>query len=148
MAFFFGAFQMMMPCLGWAAGSALRGFIADIDHWIAFGLLFLIGAKMITEAMRAEDGVKTDPFELKTLLLLSVATSIDALAAGLGFAFLKVAILFPVVIIGLTTFLFSFAGVWAGARFGNVLAAKARLAGGLILIGIGTKILIEHLSGG
>jgi putative Mn2+ efflux pump MntP len=146
MALFFGAFQALMPVVGWLAGLSLRDWIASIDHWIAFGLLGFIGIKMIVESARLDpDGKKSDPMKLMVLLMLSVATSIDALAVGLTFAILQVSILLPVLVIGIITFVLSFAGVYIGDRFGHFFEKKIEIIGGIILIGIGTKILIEHL---
>ena len=146
-AIFFGAFQAIMPVIGWLAGLGLRELIAQVDHWIAFGLLFLIGCRMIYESTKARSDKKMlNPLSLGVLVLLSVATSIDALAAGVSLAFLKISILLPVIIIGIVTLLLSFLGVFVGDRSGHLFQNKAEFAGGLVLIGIGTKILIEHLS--
>lgn len=146
-AIFFGAFQAIMPVIGWLAGFGLRELMARVDHWIAFGLLFLIGCRMIYESTKARSERKVlNPLRLGVLLLLSVATSIDALAAGVSLAFLKISILLPVIIIGIVTLLLSFLGVFVGDRSGHLLENKAEFAGGVVLIGIGTKILIEHLS--
>ena len=146
-AIFFGAFQAIMPVIGWLAGLGLRELIAKVDHWIAFGLLFLIGCRMIYESTKARSDKKMlNPLSLGVLVLLSVATSIDALAAGVSLAFLKISILLPVMIIGIVTLLLSFLGVFVGDRSGHLFQNKAEFAGGLVLIGIGTKILIEHLS--
>ena len=145
-AVFFGMFQAIMPVLGWAAGLGFRGFISGVDHWIAFGLLSIIGVKMIFESRAMDSGKKpADPLNIYTLLILSVATSIDALAVGLSLSLLSVSIISPSVIIGITTFLFSFAGVYIGKRVGHFFEKKIEIAGGLILLGIGVKILIEHL---
>jgi putative Mn2+ efflux pump MntP len=144
-AIFFGAFQAAMPVLGWLAGLGLRELISQIDHWIAFGLLSLIGCRMIYESTKARSQKKIlNPLSLGVLLLLSVATSIDALAAGVSFAFLKTSIVIPVIVIGGITFLLSFIGVFVGDKSGHLFESKAELVGGLVLIGIGTKILIEH----
>jgi putative Mn2+ efflux pump MntP len=144
-AIFFGAFQAFMPVIGWLAGLGLRELISRVDHWIAFGLLCLIGCRMIYESTRGGSEKKIlNPLSLGVLLVLSVATSIDALAAGVSFAFLKVSILIPIIVIGSVTFLLSFLGVFVGNRSGRFLQSKAELVGGLVLIGIGTKILIEH----
>lgn len=145
-ATFFGMFQAIMPVIGWSAGLGFRGFISGVDHWIAFGLLSLIGFKMIFES-RAMDSDKksTDPLNIYTLLILSVATSIDALAVGLSLSLLNISIINPSIIIGVTTFMFSFAGVYIGKRAGHFFEKKIETAGGIILIVIGVKILIEHL---
>ena len=144
-AAFFGGFQAVMPLIGWAAGLVLENFISSIDHWIAFALLVFIGCKMIYEAFKkAEDREKFNTLTISMLLLLSIATSIDAFAVGISFAFLKVAIITPVIIIGIITFLLSFAGVFIGSKLGHIFERKIEILGGLILIGIGVKILIEH----
>lgn len=145
-AIFFGSFQAVMPVVGWLAGLSLRDFISDVDHWIAFGLLSFVGCKMIYEAIRTEAGEKEiDPLNLYVLLMLSVATSIDALAIGVSFAFLKISIVTPVIVIGIVTFLLSYLGTFVGNRLGHFFEKKIEIVGGLILIGIGMKILVEHL---
>jgi len=145
-AAFFGLFQAGMPLIGWLAGLSVMEFISSIDHWTAFGLLSLIGCKMIYESVKRQPGEKKIiSMNASVLLLLSVATSIDALAVGLSFAFLKIYIAAPITVIGTVTFLLSFIGVFAGNKFGHLLEKKIEIAGGLILIGIGTKILLEHL---
>jgi len=147
MGLFFGAFQALMPVIGWLAGIGMKSFIAGWDHWIAFGLLTLVGGKMIYEAMEikeTEEG-RGSPFDTGTLFVLAVATSIDALAVGVTFSMLSVSIVLPVVIIGLVTFALSAAGVRLGVKGGNLFEGKIEIAGGLILFGIGLKILLEHL---
>jgi putative Mn2+ efflux pump MntP len=150
MAFYFGFFQMLMPVIGWLAGLGFKNIIARFDHWLAFGLLFMIGGKMIREARRPADcrSSRNNLHSLPVLLGLAVATSIDALAVGLSFSLLAVDIITPVVIIGLVTFSLSFLGVLAGHKFGSLVAGKVEIMGGLILIAIGFKILISHLYGG
>jgi len=143
---FFGGFQALMPFLGFIAGVNLRHFIGGIDHWIAFFLLSFIGGKMIYEAFKIDEAGKKDLLGTLTLFILSVATSIDAFAVGLSFAFLKVAILKPVVIIGCTTFAICFCGLLIGKKAGHFFESKIEIIGGLILIGIGLKILIQHLA--
>jgi putative Mn2+ efflux pump MntP len=146
MASFFGGFQMLMPVLGWFAGYGLRRFITGVDHWIAFGLLLLVGGRMIYEALHEDScEARPDPFRWATLFALAVATSIDALAVGVTLSFLTTSLVVPVAIIGAVTFALSFGGVLAGRRIGGVLGNKVEIAGGVILIGIGLKILIEHL---
>jgi len=143
---FFGSFQAVMPVIGWLAGLNLRELISGLDHWVAFMLLLIVGARMIYEATRPEYCErKIDPLKHKTLLLLSVATSIDALAVGLSFAFLNISIVLPVIIIGLITFSISFFGVLGGKKIGCYFRKKVEIAGGLILIGIGLKILVQHI---
>ena len=143
----FGAFQAFMPLIGWLAGLKLKDFIGGVDHWIAFGLLGLIGGKMIWESMKMDSGEKSaNALTPLVLLSLSVATSIDALAVGVSFAFLKVGIVVPILVIGLVTFVLSFLGVMVGNKIGHFFEKKIETIGGLILIGIGIKILIEHLA--
>ena len=145
-AVFFGGFQAIMPVIGWLAGLTVKSLIENVDHWIAFGLLAFIGGKMIYESFKLEQDEKAlDPLNILVLFMLAIATSIDALAVGLTFAFLKIKILTPIVIIGCTTFIISFIGVYIGDRFGHFFEKKMEFLGGLILIGIGLKILIEHL---
>lgn len=146
-ALFFGSFQAIMPVIGWLAGLSLRDFISDIDHWIAFGLLSFIGCKMIYEAFGMEaDRKEVSPLNLYVLLMLSVATSIDALAVGVSFAFLKISIATPVLVIGIVTFLLSYLGVFVGNRLGHFFEKQIEILGGLVLIGIGVKILVGHLA--
>jgi putative Mn2+ efflux pump MntP len=145
-AFFFGLFQGVMPVVGWLAGFNLRQFISAVDHWVAFGLLLIIGIKMMVEPLRKRpDKKKINPLNVYVLLVLAVATSIDALAVGLSLAFLKLLIITPAIIIGIVTFMLSFIGVFLGNRTGDFLKSKVEFLGGLILIIIGAKILIEHL---
>ena len=144
-ALFFGGFQALMPLAGWALGRQFEQYITRVDHWIAFLLLGWIGGKMIWDAFHGEGASCRAGFNLRELLMLAVATSIDALAVGVTFAFLKVSILPAVGLIGCTTFVLSLAGVWTGRRFGGKLKDKATLAGGVILCLIGLKILLEHL---
>lgn len=143
-AVFFGLFQAVMPLIGWLAGLSLKDFISGVDHWIAFGLLSTIGCKMIYESAKIQSN-NFDPLNIYVLLMLSIATSIDALAVGVTFAFLEISIVTPIVIIGVVTFLLSFIGVFVGNRFGHFFEKKIELAGGLILICIGVKILVEHM---
>jgi putative Mn2+ efflux pump MntP len=143
-AFFFGAFQGLMPVAGWFMGSGLRVYLAHVDHWVAFALLSFIGLKMIYESRKMNSKEKKIE-NLYVLLILSVATSIDALAVGLSLSFLNVSIITPAVVISIVTFLFSFAGVLIGNRLGHFFERKIEVVGGLILILIGLKILIEHL---
>lgn len=144
-AFSFGFFQALMPVIGWLLGLQFEAYITSIDHWIAFALLGLIGGKMIWDSFHEEDEVFQDRFSWKELLLLSVATSIDAMAVGITFAFLQVQIIASAAIIGCTTCILSLIGVCVGQKFGGRFKNKATLAGGVILCLIGTKILLEHL---
>jgi putative Mn2+ efflux pump MntP len=147
-AAWFGAFQAIMPVLGWLGGVKLREAVAGVDHWIVFGMLGFIGAKMIYEAFKIEEvEKKSDPLDVYVLFVLSVATSIDALAVGVSFAFQGVNIVMPVVIIGAITFVISFAGVWIGDKGKHVFEKKMEIVAGLILIGIGVKVLLEGLLG-
>lgn len=141
----FGAFQAIMPVIGWAGGMALRTLLQALDHWIAFGLLLFIGGKMIWESRQLPEQSPCNPLHPKTLLLLAVATSIDALAVGVTFAFLNITLIGAVLVIGAVTFVLSFAGVYIGTHFGHLFEKKMELAGGVVLIGIGVKILVEHL---
>lgn len=142
----FGLFQALMPLVGWLGGMKLRVVIGKVDHWVAFGLLFFIGSKMIYESFKIESVEKKgDPLDIYVLFVLSVATSIDALAVGLSFAMLKVSIVMPVLVIGSVTFLLSFLGVWIGDKCGHLFEKKIEIIGGLLLIAVGAKILIAHL---
>lgn len=149
---FFGGFQALMPLIGWLLGTRFAAYIKSVDHWIAFVLLALIGGNMIREAVSgddesSDDGIMDPPLDIKELAMLAVATSIDALAAGITFAFLNVSIVPAVALIGCTTFVISIGGVVIGKYFGNKYEKRASFAGGVILILIGTKILMEHLIG-
>ena len=141
----FGGFQALMPALGYLLGSQFKDSITAVDHCIAFILLGIIGGNMIREACSGECEKENDSLDIKTMFLLAVATSIDALAVGITFAFLKVNIVAAVSFIGATTFIISAAGVKIGNIFGTKYKAKAELAGGVILILLGLKILLEHL---
>ena len=140
----FGGFQALMPIIGYFLGSTFMKYISAIDHWVAFILLFLIGLNMIKESFAAEEEAVSSSFAFKTMLVMAVATSIDALAVGITFAFLKVNIFLSAALIGITTFAFSAAGIKIGGIFGCKFKSKAELAGGIILILLGTKILLEH----
>ena len=148
-ALFFGGFQALMPTLGWLLGSQFAGYIQSFDHWVAFILLALIGFNMAREALSPEDEEEACAVEtrldLKQLFLLAVATSIDALAVGVTFAFLDVKIGPAAAIIGCTTFVLSLAGVAVGNFFGARYKKRAELTGGIILVLLGVKILLEHL---
>lgn len=141
----FGGFQALMPAAGYLLGVQFQEGISAIDHWIAFILLSIIGANMIREACSGDCDSENDSLDIRTMFLLAVATSIDALAVGITFAFLKVQIAAAVLFIGITTFAISAAGVKIGNVFGTKYKAKAEFAGGLILILLGVKILFEHL---
>lgn len=142
----FGFFQFIMPVIGWSAGLTVSTFIQDYDHWLAFLLLAAIGGKMIYDALRDGQAISSpDPTRGIPLLMLSIATSIDALAVGLSLAFLKVAIFYPSVVIGAVAFVMTWTGMAFGERLGRVFGKKVEIAGGLILLGIGIKILLEHI---
>lgn len=145
-ALFFGLFQAIMPLLGWAAGFSLKDFISSIAHWVVFVLLTAIGTKMIYESrVIKKEEKEVVILGIYTLLLLSIATSIDAFAVGFSLSALNVSIINPALIIGIITFILSFFGVFIGNRFGHLFESKIEIVGGVILIGIGIKILIEHL---
>ncbi len=142
----FGGFQAIMPLIGWLAGLGLKQFLGHLDHWIAFVLLSAIGGKMIYEAFQLEKAEKADnPLNLAVLLILGIATSMDALVVGVTFAMIKVAIVTPVILIGSVTFIFCLVGVYIGDVFGHFFEKKIEIVGGLVLIGMGLKILIQHL---
>jgi Predicted membrane protein len=141
----FGGFQALMPVIGYFLGIQFESFIVSIDHWIAFGLLVLIGSNMIREAFLPDDKESNCSLNPKNMFVLAVATSIDALAVGITFAFLQVNIWLAVLIIGLTTFAFSAIGSKIGNTFGSNYQSKAEITGGVILILIGLKIFLEHL---
>ena len=143
----FGGFQVLMPIVGYFLGAQFQEMIEAYDHWIAFGLLFLIGANMIREAIwgEKEEGENNGSLDFKTMFFLAIATSIDALAVGVSFACIQVKLWSSVIIIGLTTFVFSVLGVKIGNVFGSKYEKSAGIIGGIILILIGLKILLEHL---
>ena len=143
----FGFFQALMPTIGYFLGAQFQEMIEAYDHWIAFGLLFLIGTNMIREAIwgKKEEGESSGSLDFKTMFLLAIATSIDALAVGVSFACIQVKLWSSVAIIGITTFLFSISGVKIGHLFGSKYEKSAGIIGGIILILIGLKILLEHL---
>jgi putative Mn2+ efflux pump MntP len=148
-AAWFGIFQAIMPLLGWIGGLRLQRFISGIDHWVVFGLLLFIGIKMIYEAYRIESVEdKSNPMDISVLFILSIATSIDALAAGFSFALLNVSVVTPVIIIGVITFIMSFIGVWIGDKGTHFFEKKMEIAAGIVLIFIGLKVLLEHLISG
>ena len=148
-ALFFGGFQALMPLLGWFLGSGFQSFIEPVDHWIAFALLAFIGAKMLWDAFHDDEeesnSVEDARLDLKELVMLAIATSIDALAVGISFAFLQVDIVPAVALIGIITFALSFVGVAVGHAFGSRFEKPATIIGGIVLIAIGLKILLEHL---
>lgn len=144
-AAWFGGFQALMPLIGYFIGISFADMVSDIDHWIAFVLLAIIGGKMIKEACQKDEDNEFNPdFSFKTMFLLAVATSIDALAVGVSFACLRVDIWTSILVIGLMTGAFSALGVLLGHMFGSRFKSKAEFLGGLILVAIGIKILLEH----
>lgn len=143
---YFGGFQALMPLLGYLLGVRFEAMVANVDHWIAFVLLGLIGANMVRES-RAEEEKLDDSFTVSTMLLLAVATSIDALAIGVTFAFLGVNIIEAIILIGITTGIISGVGLKIGNVFGSRYKSKAEMAGGIVLILMGIKILVQHLLG-
>lgn len=149
MAFFFGFFQALMPFLGWLGASHFSHLIEAYDHWIAFGLLAFLGIRMIRAYFKDNEECCFDPTRLKVILTLAIATSIDALAVGISFAFAGFndigTLFFPLWVIGLASFIISLAGSFIGIFFGKRFNLRMELFGGLVLIGIGSKILIEHL---
>ncbi len=146
-ALFFGGSQAIMPVIGWLLGKQFENYITSVDHWIAFGLLVFIGGKMLFETFKKDESPDKceTALDLKRLSLMAVATSIDALAVGVTFAFLKVSIVPSVLTIGLVTFAFTLIGVLIGHKFGARFKTKAEAAGGIVLILIGAKILLDHL---
>ena len=145
-AAYFGGFQALMPLLGYLLGVRFEAMVANVDHWIAFVLLGLIGANMVRESRAGEEKLD-DSFTVSTMLLLAVATSIDALAIGVSFAFLGVNIVEAIILIGITTGIISGVGLKIGNVFGSRYKSKAEMAGGIVLILMGIKILVQHLLG-
>ena len=147
---FFGGAQALMPLIGWILGNQFESYITSIDHWIAFALLAFIGGKMVIEALKKEDNeceACKNEFKISELAIMAIATSIDALAVGITFAVLaNVNIVHGITVIGVTTFALCVGGTFIGYKFGSALKNKAELAGGIVLILIGLKILLEHLN--
>ena len=144
---FFGGFQAIMPFIGWLLGIQFEQYIVSFDHWVAFVLLGFIGGKMIYEAIKGEEEetCACERLNIKELFVLAIATSIDALAVGITFATMAVSVIFASALIGIITFFICLLGVYLGSWFGNLLGNKAEITGGVVLIGIGVKILFEHL---
>jgi putative Mn2+ efflux pump MntP len=148
LSFHFGLFQFIMPVIGWYAGSTIVGYIAAFDHWIAFGLLGYVGGRMILSGLgKKEESFRGDPSRGYMLITLSVATSIDALAVGLSLAMIQVSIWYPSVVIGVVAGILSIVGVGMGRRLGIAFGKRMEVAGGIILILIGLRILYTHLTG-
>lgn len=149
LAFHFGLFQAMMPAIGWAGGKAIEYYIRTWDHWVAFALLVGIGTKAIYEALRGGDDTpipQRDPTRGYSLVLLSVATSIDALAVGLSLGILEAGLLYPCVLIGVVTCFLTVIGMLFGARLGARFGKRVEVLGGIVLIAIGVKIILEHIT--
>ncbi len=149
LAFHFGLFQAMMPVIGWAAGSAVHKYIAAFDHWVAFGLLALVGGKMVWGAFCSEEEKQSpkDPTSGRTLVFLSVATSIDALAVGLSLAMIESTIIVPALVIGVVAAILTAVGMVVGRKIGALWGKRVEVVGGLILVAIGVKIVFEHTLG-
>jgi putative Mn2+ efflux pump MntP len=144
---YFGLFQFLMPVAGWFAGVSVADIIAGYGHWIAFGLLSLVGGKMIMESYYGKAKVNaTDPTKGLSVIILSVATSIDALAVGFSFALLKMPVLYPSTVIGIVAFVMTVCGMLFGGKLGKIFGKRVEIFGGLLLIGIGVKILMEHMA--
>ena len=145
LAFHFGLFQFLMPVMGWLVGIKIAPLVQSSDHWIAFVLLGYVGGKMIHESFQKGEIIRKDPSKGKMLVLLSVATSIDALVVGFSMAIIRVSIWYPGFIIGIVTAVFSIMGIYLGKVIGDKAGKKMEFIGGLVIIGIGVKILLEHL---
>jgi len=148
LAWHFGLFQFFMPIIGWLAGLSVAHWVSGLDHWVAFGCLTAIGLHMIYEALWGDEEARAakDPTRGASLIVLSVATSIDALAVGFSLALLGIEIWFPAVVIGIVAFAFTAIGLHLGCRFGALFGKRMEVLGGLVLIGIGVKIVIDHVS--
>ncbi len=144
-ALYFGIFQALMPTIGFLLGTTFQTLVVDIDHWLAFILLGITGGNMIYESFNDESEKRSDSLDFKTMILLAIATSIDALAVGITFAFFEINIFSTICIIGIVTFILSTLGVRIGNKFGDKFQNKAEIIGGLIIILIGLKILLSHL---
>ncbi|MDP3948200.1 MAG: manganese efflux pump MntP family protein [bacterium] len=142
----FGIFQAVMPIIGWSVGEAMKGFIGGIDHWIAFGLLGIIGINMIRESLSDESSERKNLLDTNTLIFLAIATSIDALVVGITLSLIKIPFILSISIIGLVTFIICFLGFLFGEKLGARFGKKIEVLGGLALIAIGVKILIEHIA--
>ena len=147
LAFHFGLFQALMPVLGWLGGLSIQSYIAGIDHWVAFGLLAFVGGRMIRSGFDANsESHGCDPSRGSMLIILSIAVSIDALAVGLSLAVMRVSIFYPALVIGIITGGLSLLGLRLGGRLGQAFGKRMEIIGGLILIGIGLRVLISHLT--
>jgi putative Mn2+ efflux pump MntP len=150
LAWHFGLFQALMPVVGWAAGTSVRPWIEGWDHWLAFILLSVVGGRMIFESVRSSSGesIRTDPTRGWSLVVLSIATSIDALAVGLSFAALGVQVWFPAAVIGVTAGVMTLLGTFGGRALGSRFGSRMAVVGGFVLIAIGVWVLFEHLAKG
>jgi putative Mn2+ efflux pump MntP len=144
-AFVLAFFQALMPLIGWIGGTQLEKYLSHFDHWIAFCLLTVLGLKMIIESIRSEDEKKLNPLIPRVLLIMALATSIDALVVGISLAFIQTKIILAVLIIGFVTFVFAMTGMLAGKKVSGKFGSKMEILGGLILIGIGLKVLVSHI---
>jgi putative Mn2+ efflux pump MntP len=144
-AIFFAVFQAVMPLLGWLIGYSVKSYIEPVDHWIAFGLLTIIGGKMIVESIKPIEEKSINPNDLKVIIFMSLATTIDAFVVGITFAFFSVNLVFSSFIIGLVTFIAAMLGMLFGKNIGSRFGQKMEVLGGLILISLGIKILLEHI---
>lgn len=142
---YLAVFQGVFPVLGWVLGAGFSKHMEKIDHWVAFILLVIVGGKMLIESFKHEEHKCFNPTKTSILISMAIATSIDAAVVGVGFGLLKVSILIPFILITLTTFIFSMSGIFVGTRFGERYKSKAEFVGGIVLIGLGTKTLIEHM---
>ena len=145
LAFHFGLFQCLMPIVGWLAGTSIEPYIRDVDHWVAFALLVFVGGRMLWSASRADHEMNADPSRGWTLVMLSIAVSIDALAVGLSLALVGVAVVFPALLIGVTTGVLSLLGLKLGISMGRALGRSVGIVGGVVLIGIGVRVLLQHV---
>ena len=147
LSFHLGLFQFLMPVVGWLAGLSIQQYVLPYDHWVAFVLLFWVGLRMISSAVDDKQAAPQDPSRGMLLVIFSVATSLDALAIGVSLALIQVSIWYPAVVIGVVTGVTSFAGILLGQRFSKRLGKEATIAGGIVLILIGARILVTHLAG-
>ncbi len=146
LSFHFGLFQCLMPILGWLIGSRIEFLVGQVDHWIAFGLLAFVGTRMIRSGLDADgESYSSDPSRGRTLVILAVATSIDAMAVGLSLAMLQVEIISPSIVIGIVTGTLSLVGLGIGYKLGETFGKRMEILGGLVLIGIGVRIVVSHL---
>jgi putative Mn2+ efflux pump MntP len=146
-AFFLALFQAIMPLLGWAGGITIKAWIEPFDHWVALGILTILGVKMLIESRKKSEDKNINPLDIKVIISMALATSIDAFAVGISFAIIQVNMIMAVLVIGSVTFIASMLGILFGKKTGSHFGQKMEIIGGLILIGIGVKIVIEHYRG-